>query len=89
MNTFKPTPQQRQAVRFIDRYQRANSRPPTLAEIAGDVYGKPEATSNAASELIQPLIKAGFLYRAAGGGTRAIMVTVGGVRDVVNEGVGE
>ena len=89
MTDFKLTTQQRKAVLFIDGYQHVNKRPPTLAEIADAIYDNPKATSNAASELIQPLIDNGYLYRATGGGTRAIMVTTGGVRDVVNEGVGE
>jgi hypothetical protein len=66
-----------QTLDYIRQYRRTNHRSPTLAEIGQHVYGDEAATGNVSRELIKPLIKAGWLVQAEGGGARAILIARG------------
>lgn len=74
-----------ETIEYIREYRKNNHRSPTMKDIAREIYGDENATGNVTRCLINPLIKAGYLFRAEGGGARAILIARGKSRKVYYE----
>lgn len=77
-STLEKTLQNRQhLLTFIQEYYGRKRIPPTLTEMADEIYGDKNGAGNVSVQLVDPLIAEGFLYRVNEGKylVRNIMLT--------------